>query len=126
MRIPSRSWPQRYAVEARLARGGLYDPRNENDACGVGFVAHSRVRSRIRPARRPLHARKPDPPRRGRCRSADGDGAGILVQIPDRFFREEMAKEGVTLLKVGEYAVGYLFMPLAGSYTTPWEYVMPS
>ena len=47
-----------------------------------------------------------------------GDGAGILVQIPDRSFREEMATEGVTLLKAGEYAVGYLFMPLAGSYTT--------
>lgn len=39
-----------------------------------------------------------------------GDGAGILVQIPDRFFREEMAKQGVTLPKAGEYAVGYLFM----------------
>ena len=40
-----------------------------------------------------------------------GDGAGILVQIPDRFFREEMALQGVTLPKAGEYAVGYLFMP---------------
>ena len=40
-----------------------------------------------------------------------GDGAGILVQIPDRFFREEMAKQGVTLPKAGEYAVGHIFMP---------------
>lgn len=40
-----------------------------------------------------------------------GDGAGILVQIPDRFFREEMAKQGVTLPKSGEYAVGHIFMP---------------
>src|SRR3546814_6776175 len=40
-----------------------------------------------------------------------GDGAGILVQIPDRFFRDEMASQGVTLPKAGEYAVGHLFMP---------------
>lgn len=40
-----------------------------------------------------------------------GDGAGILVQIPDRFFREEMAAQGVTLPKAGEYAVGHIFMP---------------
>ena len=40
-----------------------------------------------------------------------GDGAGVLAQIPDRFFREEMAKQGVTLPQPGHYAVGYLFMP---------------
>ncbi|HUH48366.1 MAG TPA: glutamate synthase central domain-containing protein, partial [Mycoplana sp.] len=40
-----------------------------------------------------------------------GDGAGILVQIPDRFFREEMARQGITLPKAGEYAVGHIFMP---------------
>ena len=40
-----------------------------------------------------------------------GDGAGVLVQIPDRFFREEMAKAGHQLPPPGHYGVGYLFMP---------------
>ena len=40
-----------------------------------------------------------------------GDGAGMLVQIPDRFFREEMAAQGIDLPAAGQYAVGYLFMP---------------
>ncbi|TIX52822.1 MAG: hypothetical protein E5V28_31265, partial [Mesorhizobium sp.] len=40
-----------------------------------------------------------------------GDGAGVLVQLPDRFFREEMASQGVELPKLGHYAVGHVFMP---------------
>src|SRR5690606_37577765 len=40
-----------------------------------------------------------------------GDGCGMLVQVPDRFLREECAKLGITLPPVGEYAVGHLFMP---------------
>jgi glutamate synthase (NADPH) large chain len=40
-----------------------------------------------------------------------GDGAGLLVQIPDRFYREEMAALGVELPAAGDYAVGYMFMP---------------
>ncbi|MGO7976070.1 hypothetical protein ACC705_34530, partial [Rhizobium ruizarguesonis] len=40
-----------------------------------------------------------------------GEGAGILVQIPDRFFREEMAEQGITLPPVGEYGGGHIFMP---------------
>ena len=40
-----------------------------------------------------------------------GDGAGILIQIPDQFYREEMAKQGVTLPPAGEYGVGMMFLP---------------
>ncbi len=40
-----------------------------------------------------------------------GDGAGILIQIPDQFFRDEMAKQGVTLPPPGEYGVGMIFLP---------------
>ena len=40
-----------------------------------------------------------------------GDGAGLLAQIPDRFFREELAKDGITLPPPGHYGIGYLFMP---------------
>lgn len=91
---------------------GLYDPRNERDACGVGFVAHLKGEKSHQIVRDGLFMLE-NLTHRGAV-GADplmGDGAGILVQIPDRFFREEMAKEGVTLPKAGEYAVGYLFMP---------------
>src|SRR6478752_9799932 len=91
---------------------GLYDPRNEHDACGVGFIAqmknvksHQIVRDGLFMLENLTH--------RGAV-GADplmGDGAGILVQIPDRFFREEMAKQGITLPKAGEYGVGHIFMP---------------
>jgi glutamate synthase (NADPH/NADH) large chain len=101
------------AVErGRPAAQGLYDPRNEHDACGVGFIAnmknvksHAVIEDGLRMLENLTH--------RGAV-GADplmGDGAGLLVQIPDRFFREEMAKQGVGLPEVGHYAVGYLFMP---------------
>ncbi|MHC2543353.1 glutamate synthase (NADPH/NADH) large chain [Sinorhizobium meliloti] len=104
------------AAEARDGRQigvrGLYDPRNEHDGCGVGFVAHLKGEKSHQIVRDGLSMLN-NLTHRGAV-GADplaGDGAGILVQIPDRFFREEMAKQGVTLPKAGEYAVGYLFMP---------------
>jgi len=91
---------------------GLYDPRNEHDACGVGFVAHMKGQKSHQIVTDGLFILE-NLTHRGAV-GADplmGDGAGILVQIPDRFFREEMATQGVTLPKAGDYAVGYLFMP---------------
>ncbi len=91
---------------------GLYDPRNEHDACGVGFVAHMKGQKSHQIVSDGLFILE-NLTHRGAV-GADplmGDGAGILVQIPDRFFREEMAAQGVTLPKAGDYAVGYLFMP---------------
>ncbi|CAN7349104.1 glutamate synthase large subunit [Pararhizobium sp. LjRoot238] len=91
---------------------GLYDPRNEHDACGVGFVAHMKGEKSHQIVKDGLFILE-NLTHRGAV-GADplmGDGAGILVQIPDRFFREEMAHQGVTLPKAGDYAVGYLFMP---------------
>ncbi len=91
---------------------GLYDPRNEHDACGVGFVAHMKGQKSHQIVKDGLFILE-NLTHRGAV-GADplmGDGAGILVQIPDRFFREEMAAQGVTLPKAGDYAVGYLFMP---------------
>lgn len=93
-------------------RQGLYDPRNEHDACGVGFVAHLKGQKSHQIVKDGLFMLE-NLTHRGAV-GADplmGDGAGILVQIPDRFFREEMAKQGVTLPKAGEYAVGHIFMP---------------
>ncbi len=91
---------------------GLYDPRNEHDACGVGFIAHMKGQKSHQIVRDGLFILE-NLTHRGAV-GADplmGDGAGILVQIPDRFFREEMAKQGVTLPKAGEYGVGHIFMP---------------
>ena len=105
------------SAKARFAGGlperqGLYDPANEHDACGVGFVAHMKGQKSHQIVKDGLFILE-NLTHRGAV-GADplmGDGAGILVQIPDRFFREEMATQGVTLPKAGEYAVGHIFMP---------------
>ncbi|TAL82435.1 MAG: glutamate synthase subunit alpha [Rhodanobacter sp.] len=91
---------------------GLYDPRNEHDACGVGFVAHIKGRkSHAIIQQGLLILRNLD--HRGAV-GADplmGDGAGILIQIPDQFYREEMALQGIALPPPGEYGVGMVFLP---------------
>jgi glutamate synthase (NADPH/NADH) large chain len=91
---------------------GLYDPRNEHDACGVGFIADMKNRKSHQIVLDGL-AMLENLTHRGAV-GADplmGDGAGVLVQIPDRFFREEMAKKGIELPPPGHYAVGHIFMP---------------
>ena len=104
--------PQARGFRVLPEKQGLYDPRNERDACGVGFVAHLKGRKSHQIVKDGLFMLE-NLTHRGAV-GADplmGDGAGILVQIPDRFFREEMASQGVTLPKSGEYAVGHIFMP---------------
>ena len=91
---------------------GLYDPAFEHDACGVGFVVNMKNVKSNRIVADGLYILE-NLTHRGAV-GADplvGDGAGILVQIPDRFFREEMAKLGVALPPAGEYGVCYAFMP---------------
>ncbi len=88
---------------------GLYDPRHEHDACGVGFVAHikgqqshDRVREGLQILENLTH--------RGAV-GADplaGDGAGLLMQVPDAFLR---AVSGLALPAGGAYGVGMLFLP---------------
>ena len=91
---------------------GLYDPRHERDACGVGFVAHikgEKSHSIIRQGLQVLENLE----HRGAV-GADplsGDGAGILIQIPDSFMREECADLKFTLPEPGQYAVGMTFLP---------------
>jgi len=91
---------------------GLYDPALDKDSCGVGFIAdikgrksHQLIDDGLRILCNLEH--------RGAV-GADprmGDGAGILVQIPHRFFAKKAAELGFKLPNPGEYAVGYLFMP---------------
>jgi len=91
---------------------GLYDPNNEHDACGVGFVAHIKgQKSHAIVEQGLLILQNLD--HRGAVGEDElmGDGAGVLLQIPDQYFREEMAKQQVILPPPGEYGVGMVFLP---------------
>ena len=91
---------------------GLYDPANDHDSCGVGFVvnvngrrSHQIVTDGITVLKNLVH--------RGAVGGdlKTGDGAGILLQIPHGFFRSECEKQGFTLPEEGAYAAGMLFLP---------------
>ena len=91
---------------------GLYSTANEHDACGVGFVAHIRGEKSHAIVKNALKILE-NLDHRGAV-GADklmGDGAGILIQLPDALYREEMAAQGVTLPPQGEYGVGMIFLP---------------
>ncbi|MEP3256056.1 MAG: glutamate synthase subunit alpha, partial [Roseibium sp.] len=91
---------------------GLYNPSREHDACGVGFIAHMKGEKSHRVIADGLQILE-NLTHRGAV-GADplmGDGAGMLVQIPHSFFVEELAAQGITLPKQGDYGVGFLFMP---------------
>jgi glutamate synthase (NADPH) large chain len=95
-----------------MIKHGLYDSANEHDACGVGFVAHIKGHKSHKIVEQGLQILC-NLDHRGAV-GADplmGDGAGILIQMPDQFFREEMAKQGVVLPPAGEYGVGMVFLP---------------
>ena len=91
---------------------GLYDPRNEHDACGIGFVVDIKNRKSHQPIRQGLEILS-NLSHRGAV-GADplaGDGAGILLQVPDGFLRAECAGLGIELPATGDYAVGMVFLP---------------
>ena len=92
--------------------GGLYSPEQEHDACGVGMVAnikgdktHSIIIESLQVLDNLGHrgASGSDPD--------TGDGAGILVQMPDAFFRKAANQQGITLPAEGGYGVGMVFLP---------------
>jgi glutamate synthase (NADPH) large chain len=104
---------------------GLYDPANEHDACGVGFIAHIKgvkshavVRQGLQILDNLTHrgATGYDP--------LLGDGAGILLQIPDGFMRRESTRLGITLPGPGDYAVGMVFLPRDEASRTACESLM--
>ncbi len=93
-------------------RQGLYDPRNEHDACGVGFIVHIKGQKSHRIVNQGLELLR-NLSHRGAV-GADplaGDGAGILIQVPDEFFRAECAVNGVELPALGCYGIGMVFLP---------------
>lgn len=91
---------------------GLYDPKFEHDACGIGFVVNikgHKSHTLVEQALTVLH----NLDHRGACGSEEntGDGAGILLQTPHAFFQQAVASLGFTLPEPGAYGVGMLFLP---------------
>ena len=91
---------------------GLYDPKNEHENCGFGFIANIKNEPKheiVHQALEIVH----NLDHRGAVGSDPlaGDGAGILIQIPDLFFRKEFLNNNVTLPKIGDYGVGMVFFP---------------
>ena len=92
---------------------GLYDPAQEHDACGIGFVAsvrgeksHDIILKGVQVLLNLAH--------RGACGcdAETGDGAGILIQIPHKFYARECATLGFELPLPGSYGVGMTFLPV--------------
>src|SRR5579863_6605355 len=92
--------------------GGLYDPRLEYDACGVGFLAHIKGLGSNRIVLQALEMLE-NMMHRGACgcEPDSGDGAGILVRLPDKFFRRKCSALGIRLPPLGQYAVANVFLP---------------
>jgi glutamate synthase domain-containing protein 1 len=90
---------------------GLYDPRFEHDACGIGFVAHIEGRRSHRVLEMGLEALR-NHAHRGAVADdrKTGDGAGILTQLPHEFFARELARMGVATPAPGDLAVGQIFL----------------
>jgi glutamate synthase domain-containing protein 2/glutamate synthase domain-containing protein 1/glutamate synthase domain-containing protein 3 len=91
---------------------GLYDPRFEHDACGVGFVVDIQGRASHKILRQGIQVLV-NLDHRGACgaETNTGDGAGILLQMPHKFLREECDRLGINLPAPGEYGSGLVFMP---------------
>ena len=91
---------------------GLYQAGHEHDACGVGFVAHIKGQRSHAIVEQGLKILE-NLDHRGAV-GADklmGDGAGILIQLPHEYYRDEMLQQGITLPPPGEYGVGMVFLP---------------
>ena len=104
--------PQHTPAAPPRAGAGLYRPEYEHDACGVGFVAHIKGQKSHAIVRDGLLILQ-NLDHRGAV-GADalmGDGAGILMQIPDALYREDMSARGIRLPPPGEYGVGMIFLP---------------
>jgi glutamate synthase domain-containing protein 2/glutamate synthase domain-containing protein 1/glutamate synthase domain-containing protein 3 len=91
---------------------GLYDPQQEHDACGVGFLCHIKGKASNRIVLQALEMLE-NMNHRGACgcEPDSGDGAGILVRLPDAFLRRKCAELGFTLPPLNQYGVGNIFLP---------------
>jgi len=106
------NWPVNPPTAWPPAAQGLYSPEHEHDACGLGFIAHIKGRKSHAIVTQGLKILE-NLTHRG-ATGADplqGDGAGILLQLPDTFLRRACGKLGITLPVVGQYGVGMVFLP---------------
>ncbi len=96
----------------KIKAQGLYDPRYEHDSCGAGFVvnikgkrSHQTIKDGLQVLLNLAH--------RGACGSEhnSGDGAGVLFQIPHKFFQKVAKEEGFVLPDPTQYCVGMIFLP---------------
>jgi glutamate synthase (NADPH/NADH) large chain len=91
---------------------GLYDPQFEHDSCGVGFIVDLHGRKSHTIVRKALQVLINLEHRGAKgCEVNTGDGAGITMQVPDKFLRVEAGKLGIRLPEVGRYGVGMVFLP---------------
>ena len=91
---------------------GLYDPKYEHDACGVGFVVDIKGRKSHRIVQQAIQIlRNLDHRGACGCEANSGDGAGVLVQMPHRFLAEAARKARIALPEAGQYACGLVFLP---------------
>jgi len=91
---------------------GLYDPTHEHDACGLGFIAHIKGKKSHAIISQGLEILK-NLTHRGATGYDPllGDGAGILIQLPDAFLRRVCGKLAITLPAEGQYGVGIVYLP---------------
>jgi glutamate synthase (NADPH/NADH) large chain len=114
-------------MKANLTSGlpaaqGLYDPRFEHDACGIGVVAHIKGVKSHQIVRDGLTVLKNLDHRGARGSDPDtGDGAGILLQIPHAFFMKAARQSGFELPEPGNYGVGMVFLPRDASLRADFE-----
>ncbi|MDY6804378.1 MAG: glutamate synthase large subunit [Cyanobacteriota bacterium] len=92
------------------AKQGLYDPQFEHDACGVGFVVHKSGKKSHEIVGQALTILV-NLNHRGACgaETNTGDGAGILMQMPHKFFQKAAAEQGIELPEAGKYGVGMMY-----------------
>ncbi|AHV95922.1 glutamate synthase large subunit [Paenibacillus sabinae] len=104
---------------------GLYDPQFEKDACGMGFVAHIKGKPSHEIVSNALTMLANMEHRGGQGSEPNsGDGAGIMLQIPHRFFSEEAKALGFELPEAGRYGVGMLFVSHNESIRTEHERIL--
>jgi len=107
--MSQQDWPTSFGLPQKQ---GMYDPINEHDNCGIGFIANIKNRRSHEIVRQGIQILI-NLDHRGAV-GADplaGDGAGILIQLPDRLFRAEVETLGITLPEEGDYGVGMVFLP---------------
>ena len=90
----------------------LYLPSQEHDACGIGFVAHLKNEKSHAVVADAVTMLENMEHRGGcGCEPNTGDGAGILIQLPHEFFKDECSSSGIELPEYGSYGAGLIFFP---------------